>query len=141
MPSLNAHINTCCFLCFRFLEIKLVQKNHAVISAATRVHVLTEALALSYVTTPNTSSTAHAGQNISADFVKSKERYLVKSRSRNTHGASRGCINCLIQQRTLCMKSSAISQPRIDLSGHWLSRSAWLITNILRTRHFTKTFL
>ena len=123
----------------RHLQRVLKKRNHALTSAAIRIHALTEAPALNYVQTPITSSTVHAQWDITADFVKNEEQHLAKSNYGKTKGASLECINCLTQRLRPCTRSSVMPSLKKDSFGRLSNLSAVAIKMNLRTKYFSKT--
>ena len=131
----------CSVLSLRFQWTTHAQIKHAVTNAVTRVRAPMEARALSYATTPNTSSTALVPRNTMVSFVRTVDLHLVRSNLKRTEGASLVCIFCLIQRASHCMKSFAITRLKTDSFGIWASVSAWLTTTSLQTSHFIRTTL
>ena len=123
----------------RHLQRRLKKSNRALTSAAIRIHVHTEAPALSYLKTPITSSTVRAQWDITADFVKNEEQHLVKSTCRKMEVAILECINCQTQQLYPCTRSSVMPSLKKDSFGRLSNLSAVAIKMNLRTRHFLKT--
>ena len=114
--------NTICLklfiiLSYRFQCTTHAQIKHAVTNAVARVRAPMEARALSYATTPNTSSTALVPRNTMVSFVRNVDLHLVRINLKKTEGASLVCIFCLIQQASRCMKSFAIARLKTDLFG------------------------
>ena len=126
---------------FRFLRTTHAQTNHAVTSAVNRIHAQMEARALSYATTPKTSSTAHARQEISVNSVRSEGQHRAGSLEEVSVGYSQAYIFCLIQRPALCTKSFAILILQMGLFGPLWSRSVLLIRTSSPTKHFIKTIL
>ena len=131
----------CSVLYFRFQWTTHAQIKHALTNAVARVRAPMEARALSYATTPNTSSTALVPRNFTVSFVRNVDLHLVRINLKKTVGASLVCIFCLIQRASHCLKSFAITRLKTDSFGLWSSLSAWLTTTSLQTSHFIKTTL
>ena len=123
----------------RHFQRRLEKSNHVLTSAATRILVLTEAPALSYVQTPITSSTVHAQWDITADFVKNEEQHIAKTNYGKTKGACMECINCLTQRLRPCTRCSVMPTLKKDSFGRLLNLSAVATKMNLRTKHFLKT--
>lgn len=126
---------------FRFLWTTHAQKDLVPTSVAARVRVFMEGPALRCANMPNTSLTAPARWNTSADFVRSGEHDPVRSNSKLTRQPRLGCTLYLIRQTTLSTKLSVILNLKIALFGLLLSHSAWLITISLATNHSMWTTL
>ena len=123
-------------LCLRVLCTAHTQTNHAITSAVIRVRAPMEARALSYATTPNTSSTASAGLDTSVTFVKSGEPSSFKEKFRRKRQFVSGVYHLFDSSTSFMYKAFCDFNPEERIIWSHVESFIWLIRTSLSPEHF-----
>ena len=101
-----------------------------------RVRAPMEARALSYATTPNTSSTASAGLDTSVTFVKSGEPSSFKEKFRRKRQFVSGVYHLFDSSTSFMYKAFCDFNPEERIIWSHVESFIWLIRTSLSPEHF-----